>query len=205
VTVRLADGSLAEVEAMELPSVCDEQIQSWDMAFKDLQTSDFVVGQVWMAVGADRFLLDQIRERLNFPETLEAVRELTRKWPHAAAKLVEDKANGTAVIATLQHEIAGLIEVQPEGGKEARAHAVSPQIESGNVYLPHPALYSWVNDYLAEWNSFPRGAHDDQVDSTTQALHRLSMMDEESIILYLNGDTGELQEEPWRVHIGALI
>jgi predicted phage terminase large subunit-like protein len=197
VTVRLPDGSVAQVEAMELPSVCDDQIQSWDMAFKDLQTSDFVVGQVWMSLGADRFLLDQIRERLNFPDTLDAVRELTRKWPNAGAKLVEDKANGTAVIATLKHEIPGLIEVQPEGGKEARAHAVSPQIESGNVYLPHPALSPWVLEYLAEWNSFPRGAHDDQVDSTTQALHRLSMLDEVTILLFFNGDTGEYQDQPW--------
>lgn len=107
------------------------------MAFKDLDTSDFVVGQVWAAFGADRFLLDQIRERLNFPETLEAVRELTRMWPNAGARLVEDKANGTIVIATLQHEIAGLIEVQPEGGKEARAHAVSPQIEMSIRHI-HP-------------------------------------------------------------------
>jgi hypothetical protein len=28
----------------------------------------------------------------------------------------------------------------PEGGKLARAHAVSPQVESGNIYLPHPAI-----------------------------------------------------------------
>ena len=55
-----------------------------------------------------------------------------------------DKANGTAVIATLKHEIQGLIAVNPEGGKEARASAVSPQIESGNVYLPHPSIAPWI-------------------------------------------------------------
>ncbi len=60
----------------------NQQVQSWDMAFKDLHTSDFVVGQVWVGFGADRFLIDQVRDRLNFPETLDAVRELTRKWPN---------------------------------------------------------------------------------------------------------------------------
>jgi predicted phage terminase large subunit-like protein len=53
---------------------------------------------------------------------------------------VADKANGPAVIQELQHDVDGLIEVTPEGGKIARAHAVSPVIESGNVYLPHPAV-----------------------------------------------------------------
>jgi predicted phage terminase large subunit-like protein len=102
-------------------------LQSWDMAFKDLSTSDYVVGQVWaQGKGADRFLLDQVRERLDFPATLNAVRKLTLKWPQATTKLVEDKANGTAVIATLKHDIFGLIQVNPEGGKEARAAAVSP-------------------------------------------------------------------------------
>jgi predicted phage terminase large subunit-like protein len=100
---------------------------------------------------------------MDFPKTLEAVRALTVKWPSASAKLVEDKANGTAVIATLKHEITGLIEVNPEGGKQARAAAVSPQIEAGNVYLPHPSLYPWVPDYIAEWGMFPKGANDDMV------------------------------------------
>jgi hypothetical protein len=51
------------------------------------------------------------------------------KWPKAHRKLVEDKANGTAVIETLRHEISGIIAVEPEGGKEARAHAVSDDEE----------------------------------------------------------------------------
>src|SRR5579863_1971731 len=88
-------------------------------------------------------------------------------------KLVEDKANGPAVISALQHEISGLIAVNPEGGKLSRAQAVSPQAESGNVYLPHPALAQWVDGFIEELASFPNAAHDDQVDAMSQALHRL--------------------------------
>jgi hypothetical protein len=76
-------------------------------------------------------------------------------------------------IATLKHEIAGLIAVNPEGGKIARAAAVSPQIESGNVYLPHPAIAPWVEDLIEECAAFPYASHDDQVDALTQALNRL--------------------------------
>jgi predicted phage terminase large subunit-like protein len=148
-------------------------IQSWDLAFKDLATSDFVAGQVWAAIGADRFLLDQQRERMDMPRTVEAIRAMSQKWPRAAAKLVEDRANGPAVIASLKHEITGMIAVNPEGGKIARAAAISPQLESGNIYLPHPAIAPWVEALIEECAGFPYAAHDDQVDALTQALNRL--------------------------------
>jgi predicted phage terminase large subunit-like protein len=148
-------------------------IQSWDMAFKDLATSDYVVGQVWGACKADRYLLDQVRNRWDMPATKAAVQELSRRWPKAGTKLVEGKANGPAVIQELRHDVPGLIAVNPEGGKMARAQAVSPQVESGNVYLPHPALGRWVEDLIEEAAAFPHGRNDDQVDAMTQALNRL--------------------------------
>jgi predicted phage terminase large subunit-like protein len=194
VPVRMQDGSIAHIEAIELPEKFDQQIQSWDMAFKDLTTSDYCVGQVFGRRGADSFLLDQKRARIDFPATLEAVRALTVKWPAASAKLVEDKANGTAVIATLKHEIPGLIEVNPEGGKQARAAAVSPQIEAGNVFLPHPSLYPWVPDYIAEWGMFPKGAHDDMVDATSQALLRWKTGAVPNIRLINRADSGKPYE-----------
>jgi phage terminase large subunit-like protein len=69
------------------------------MAFKALDTSDYVVGQVWGAIKADRFLLDQRRARLDLPSTKEAVKKMSQLWPKAATKLIEDKANGPAVIS----------------------------------------------------------------------------------------------------------
>jgi phage terminase large subunit-like protein len=62
------------------------QIQSWDMAFKDLSTSDYVAGGVWGTKAADRYLLDQVRARLGFPETV-AVKVLSKKWPEARRDL----------------------------------------------------------------------------------------------------------------------
>ncbi|HLY19978.1 MAG TPA: phage terminase large subunit, partial [Bryobacteraceae bacterium] len=176
VPVRMPDGQVIGVHAIPLPEEFDTQIQSWDLAFKDKASSDYAVGQVWGAKGADRFLLDQRRERMDMPATKNAIRSMSAKWPKAAAKLVEDKANGPAVIQELQHEISGLIEVTPEGGKLARAHAVSPQVESGNVYLPHPAICSWVEAFIEELMTFPNSRHDDQVDAMTQALNRLRTM-----------------------------
>jgi predicted phage terminase large subunit-like protein len=173
VQVRTPDGAVTNVSAVPLPEGFDSVIQSWDLSFKDLSTSDFVVGQVWAALKADRFLLDQRRDRLDMPATLQAIRDMTAKWPNAYTKLVEDKANGSAVLSTLRHEVSGLVAVNPEGGKIARAQAVSPPCESGNVFLPHPAYAPWVDGLIQECASFPAGSHDDQVDALTQALNRL--------------------------------
>lgn len=145
-------------------------IQSWDCTFKNSDTSDFVVGQVWGRKGANAYLLDQVRGRMDFPATIRAVKGMSAKWPKSTAKLVEDKANGTAVLQTLRKEIPGLIPVEPEGGKVARANAVASFIEAGNVFLPDPRHASWIHDFTEECASFPAGKHDDQVDAMTQAL-----------------------------------
>jgi predicted phage terminase large subunit-like protein len=155
------------------PSFFEEIIQSWDCTFKDTDGTDYVVGQVWGRRGADRYLLDQVRDRMNFPKTVDAIKKLKAKWPSTGAVLIEDTANGPAVIATLKHDIPGLIPVKPEGGKVVRAQAVTAQIEAGNVYLPSPEIAAWVGDFIEECAAFANGKHDDQVDSMTQALTRL--------------------------------
>jgi predicted phage terminase large subunit-like protein len=162
----------------------EEQIQSWDCAFKDLETSDYVVGQAWGRIGSMYLLGDQIRARMDCPSTVKAVRELAERFPGTIAKLIEDKANGSAVIQMLSNEIPGILPVNPSGGKIARAAAVSPLIEAGNIYLPHPAYAPWVNDFIEECAAFPNGAHDDQVDAMTQALLRWNLVPEQTVVYY---------------------
>ena len=156
-----------------LPARFDTIIQSWDMSFKDKSTSDFVVGQVWGKVGSNRYLIDQVRARMDFPTTVRALKTFSAKHPLSYTKLIEDKANGPAVIAMLKNEVSGLIAVEPYGSKEARAAAVTPEVEAGNVYLPDPSIAPWIHDFIEEYASFPNGAYDDQVDAGTQALNRL--------------------------------
>lgn len=156
-----------------IPGTGWELIQSWDLAFKDTKASDYVVGQVWLRQGADVYLLDQIRGRLSFTKTLDAIRALTARWPQATAKFVEDKANGPAVINALARQIPGLIPVEPEGSKYARASAISPFAHSRNVHLPDPALLPNVEELLEEARAFPNGTHDDTIDALSQAINQL--------------------------------
>lgn len=153
-----------------------EIVQSWDMTFKDTASSDYVVGQVWLRVGINVFLLDQIRARLSFNETIEAVKALSAKWPQAIAKFVEDKANGPAVMNALSKQIGGFIPIEPEGSKYARANAVSPFVFAKNVHLPEPALLPNVSALLEEAKNFPNDTHDDTIDAMSQAVNRLLLL-----------------------------
>lgn len=148
--------------------------QSWDFAFKDKKDSDYVVGGVWGSRGTQTALLDVVRARLSFTGSIQAMKRLCVKWPQSRAKLVEDKANGSAVIDAMKDEIAGLIAVNPgRDSKESRAIAQSYLIESGNVLLPDQriALFD-VEAFIDEAAAFPNGAHDDQVDMASQHLKR---------------------------------
>ncbi len=149
-----------------LPRYFDDIIQSWDMTFKATGTS-MVVGQVWGRLGADKYLIDQVRRKMDFPDTLDAFREMTRKFPQSVAKLVEDAANGPAIIATLNNEITGIIAVPARGSKAARARAASPEARAGNVYLPQGPM---GDDFIEESAVFPHGLFDDQVDAFSQAM-----------------------------------
>lgn len=150
-----------------------EVIMSWDCTFKDTESSDFVCGQVWMRRGVDAYLLDQVLDRMDFVRTCQEFRIMAARWPQATLKLVEEKANGAAVIASLRRAVSGIVPEIPTESKEARVYAVSPLVEAGNVHLPDPSLAPWVGKFIEECAAFPQGAHDDQVDAFSQALNRL--------------------------------
>lgn len=154
-------------------TVFDRLIQSWDLAFKATDTSDFVVGQVWGIGHGKAYLLDQQRARLDFNQTQAAILGMSAKWPQATAVFVEDKANGPAIITSLRSKVPGLIPVEPDGGKYARAVATQPFTAAGHVYLPEAALLPNVQDLIDEAHDFPTGKHDDTVDALTQALNQL--------------------------------
>lgn len=158
--------------AAELPDVFDYVEQSWDLTFKGSDGSDFVAGQVWGVVGADSYLLDRVHRRMDYPATKRAIRDMTLKYPESAAILIEDKANGPAIMSELRREIHGIVAVEPQGGKMARLVASSPQIEAGNVIIPDSRDAPWVDEYVNELCGFPNAPHDDDVDATTQHLVR---------------------------------
>lgn len=179
----------------EPPTSPDETWQSWDFSFGGKGSANsYVVGQVWAREGSTRYLLDQFRSRVAFPRMIEAMREMSAKWPQATRKLVEDAALGRAVIDTLRHELDGVIPIRPDGPKESRASAVTGLWEAGNVSLP---AASWVDAFIEEIVTFPAGVNDDQVDAMTMAL-RYTLRDHDAPALAYAGRAGvDVQGADW--------
>lgn len=156
-------------------------LDSWDCAFKGTKTSDYVVGQRWARKGANRYLIGQQRGRWSFTQTMEKMKAWSKPYStpdnpsgHLVhQRLIEEAANGAAIIDSLKDEISGIKPITARNSKDSRARSVTPEIESGNVYLPLPADQPWVNELISETRNFPNDAHDDQVDSLTQALSEL--------------------------------
>ena len=151
-----------------------------DATFKATDDGSYVVIQVWCDDGARHYLVDQIRRRMGFADTVAAIRAARAQWPKVRTVRIEDKANGPAIIEALRDEMTGVVAVSPEGGKEARANAVQGIVAGGGVYLPDEqhAKYDdgrrgapWVASFIHEAVTFPKGESDDQVDAMTQHLN----------------------------------
>jgi predicted phage terminase large subunit-like protein len=143
---------------------------SVDAAFKDYETSDYVVIQIWGKRGPNMYLVHQVRKHLNFQATMDTIVQLKALYL-VKEILIEDKANGSAIIQVLRRKIEGIIPVEPRGSKESRVNAISFAIESGNVFVPSNKKYT--KEFIEECSQFPNGKHDDMVDAMSQALSRL--------------------------------
>jgi predicted phage terminase large subunit-like protein len=154
--------------AAQLPAKFDRVLQSWDTASKATELADYSVCTSWGVLGKDLYLIDVFRRRLEYPELKRAVRAQHERFA-AGVVLIEDKSSGTQLIQELIDEGMWVVtRYQPQADKVMRLYAQTATIENGFVHLPEAA--PWLAAYLDELTSFPRGLHDDQVDSTAQAL-----------------------------------
>jgi predicted phage terminase large subunit-like protein len=143
-------------------------IQSWDTATKTGTRNDYSVCTTWLMRGADYYLLDVLRKRLEYPELKRAVIDHAAKY-HATAVLIEDAGTGSPLVADLRRgDKLRPIPIRPDRDKVVRLEGLTPVIEPGRVLLPETA--PWLDDFRAEILAFPYGRHDDQVDSMSQFL-----------------------------------
>lgn len=153
----------------EFPRKFDEVLTTWDLAFKGGANNDATCGYAMGRAGGHVYILGCVHGRLDFPTQLREVEALARRWPGAV--LVEDAANGAALVASLHQRLPGLIAVRADRSKEARVSTWLPWLESGNIWLPDGE--AWADDLVEEAAAFPRGANDDRVDAAGQGIIRL--------------------------------
>jgi predicted phage terminase large subunit-like protein len=159
---------------VELPEI-DARIASCDFnrleQHKHTRGTDYAVIDLWGTHGRDRFLLQQVRQKMGLGASIIAVRQLYEHHPDLFKTLIEKSANGPSVIAAVQAECEGVEGVSVQGeSKIQRAGAVAPVVEQGRVYLPHPYLWPWVEYWLEEVCGFPGRRRDDRVDAFTMAI-----------------------------------
>jgi predicted phage terminase large subunit-like protein len=153
------------------PIECHRTIFSLDTAYKAGANNDFSVIATVSEAKDGYYVRHVSRGRWEFPELKRQAIALAEIWkPHGV--LIEDAASGQSLIQALKAETRlPILPVKPMGDKVSRAHAVSPLVESGRVFLPAEA--PWLADLVDEMTSFPAAPHDDQVDAITQALNYL--------------------------------
>lgn len=153
----------------------ERMIMTVDAAFKDSKKNDYVAIGVWGKRHGRIYLVDMINEHLSFSETVRKIRVLDARHQKVKGILIEEAANGSAIIQTLKEQaVMGVVAVNPDRSKDARVHDCSFYIEAGNVYLPRDKSFTW--GLIDQFAVFPNGKHDDIVDMSTMAIGRLAHM-----------------------------
>lgn len=170
------DGGIIKLEKLqfytEIKEKVDYYIQSWDTAFKTGKENDYSVCTTWAVCKLGYYLVDRYKAKIEFPELKKMLIVLANQW-RPSAILVEDKASGQSLIQELKRDTRLPIKpIKIDSDKLARVNSITTTLEA-NTYLPQNA--SWLRDYLDTLLVFPNGAHDDDVDSTSQALNYLAL------------------------------
>lgn len=164
------DPAKAHDEVQPAPTF-DLEIVSVDCAFKAAEENDYVSIGALGFVGPRTYLLDKDTGHKGYTFTKTSTRGMRIAHPKVSCILIEDKANGSAIIEQMGQEALGatVMAIEPEGGKISRAWSCQPDQEAGNVYLPEDA--EWTPAFVALMANFPGVEHDDDVDMFTQALN----------------------------------
>lgn len=162
---------------------------SLDATFKSTELSDFVAIELWGLKGNKVYLWRLINKRMGFVATVAKIKELYKQHPEIDEFVIEDKANGSAILDVFRNEEAAppLVAVNPLGGKLARGQATTNFVSTGSVNIPNDFTEAEEVDiewdgqdkitgrdkFIKQHSQFPFGKKDDMVDAQTQALSRI--------------------------------
>jgi len=160
-----------------------------DATFKNTETSDFVAIGVLVLIGRFIYLWKLINKRMGFVDTVKKIKQLAKEFPDIDEFVIEDKANGSAILDVLRYEngVPPLVAIEPRGGKVARGQATSNFISTGAFFVPVDFSDTEAQDiewdgkdnlssrdkFIKQHSQFPFGKRDDMVDMQTQGVSRI--------------------------------
>ena len=159
------------------PPKCQFILQSWDTAFTKSERSDYSACTTWGIFYKDEnvddphiILLDAFQQRMEFPELKEKALAMYKEYSPDCC-LIEAKAAGSPLIFELRRMGVPVEDFTPSRGNDkfVRMNSVTDLFRSGKVWAPETR---WADEVIEQMASFPNAAHDDLVDSSTQALIR---------------------------------
>jgi predicted phage terminase large subunit-like protein len=157
---------------------CEYVVAALDPAYTEKQENDYSALTVWGLFRTEYdlpkiILMHAWHDRLPIHELVERSAMTCRRFK-VDRLLVEAKASGISVAQELRRlylgEAWGVQLVDVKGDKIARAYAVQHIFADEMVYHPDR---EWAEMVITECEQFPKGAHDDLVDSTTMAIKHL--------------------------------
>ena len=186
-----------KVWTKEETPVIKYMLQSWDTALTEKTTSDYSACTTWGTFEDENkainvILISAWRGKVIYPKLLDRAKRLrlncqdigkvplgTNKHNEPDRTIVEAKAAGHPLISDLiaKNITAHAFNPGEYGDKTLRVNLVSSFIECGRVWVlgdKDGNLRADHEDVVAECIVFPKGYHDDYVDSMTQALLYLS-------------------------------
>ena len=168
----LPDGNLVNLKWFpryaEPPEKFDRKFQSWDTASSANELSSHSVCTTWVVKDKRIYLTDVYRKQVEYPDLKRAaIAQAQLHRPQVI--LIEEKSSGIALAQEMKREgVYSVKTVKPDKDKVIRMRAQTALMENGQVWLPKEA--AWLKAYETELMLFPQAPHDDQADSTAQAL-----------------------------------
>jgi predicted phage terminase large subunit-like protein len=168
--------TFGQFAASSLPAGRTFLTLSIDCNFKEGEVSSDCGLTLAGALDGKLYVYEAMSESLGFIGLLSLVERLLKTWPGVAAVLIEDKANGPALIEMLRQKHYNIIAVDPKTSKVARAHAANVLYQARSVYHNgEMASLTWFEKVLG---NFPRGKKKDVVDALSQQLLYLAQGDD---------------------------
>jgi predicted phage terminase large subunit-like protein len=162
-------------EIVEAAPTQHNRVRFWDLAGSDAikqnSNPDYTVGTLVSKTGGKYYIEDVVRLR-GTPAEVERRIKATAilDGPRTRVHIEQEPGSSGAYVITRFREILDDFVVKPfrpTGPKELYADKLAARAEAAVVKIVRAA---WNDDWLNELESFPRGMHDDQVDSAAKGV-----------------------------------
>lgn len=169
------NSSLGTIDTLNVDAV----YASHDFPVKDKSTSDYLGSILAYRVKRVLYIVDCLEIKQDFTKNLTYVKGIDSNFP-GCIQIIEDKANGSPLLSTLQEEVPGMQAYNPgTNSKVDRLDYATPWLNSGNVVFVktvfNKANNRWelspqLQNLKLRLLNFPFVEHDDIVDALSMLI-----------------------------------